>query len=58
MFLVLGLVSLVVSMYTENAELSSVMGILGAILLWCIRELKEQEKRVAKGWFPRNPKRM
>ena len=57
-FLVLGLASLVVSMYTENAELSSVMGILGAILLWCIRELKEQEKRVAKGWFPRNPKRM
>ena len=57
-FLVLGLASLGVSLYTENAEVSSVMGILGAILLWCIRELKEQEKRVAKGWFPRNPKRM
>ena len=56
-FLVLGLASLGVSLYTENAEVSSVMGILGAILLWCIRELKEQEKRVANGWYPKNPKR-
>ena len=57
-FLVLGLGSLGVSVYAEDGAVSSVMGILGAILLWCIRELKEQEKRVAKGWFPRNPKRV
>lgn len=57
-FLVLGLGSLGVSVYVESAEVSSVMGILGAILLWCIRELKEQEKRVSRGWFPRNPKRV
>ena len=56
-FLVLGLASLGVSALTDNAAVSSVAGILGAILLWCIRELKEQEKRVANGWFPRNPKR-
>ncbi len=56
-FLVLGLASLGVSIFAENAAVSSAAGILGAILLWCIRELKEQEKRVMKGWFPRNPKR-
>ena len=56
-FLVLGLASLGVSACTENAAVSSIAGILGAILLWCIRELKEQEKRVMKGWFPRNAKR-
>ena len=57
-FLVLGVVSLGVSAIAENAAVSSVAGILGAILLWCIRELKEQEKRVANGWFPKNPKRV
>ena len=56
-FLVLGVASLGVSVYVDDAAVSSVAGILGAILLWCIRELKEQEKRVDKGWFPRNPKR-
>ncbi len=57
-FLVLGLASLAVSVYAENNIVSDVAGILGFILLWCIHELKQQEKRVAKGWFPRNPKRM
>ena len=56
-FLVLGVVSLWVSAAAEDGAVSSVAGILGAILLWCIRELKEQEKRVANGWFPKNPKR-
>ena len=56
-FLVLGLVSFWVSVAAENAAVSSIAGILGAILLWCIRELKEQEKRVANGWYPKNPKR-
>ena len=56
-FLVLGVASLSVSLCAENEAVSSVAGILGAILLWCIRELKEQEKRVKKGWFPKNPNR-
>ena len=56
-FLVMGLVSLGVSAIVEDGAVSSVAGILGAILLWCIRELKEQEKRVANGWYPKNPKR-
>jgi hypothetical protein len=25
--------------------------------LWSIKELKEQRRRVKKGWFPQNPKR-
>ena len=28
-------------------------GILGVSCFWSIKELKEQEKRVAKGWFPK-----
>lgn len=56
-FLVMGLISCGVSLFSVNESVSSVAGILGAILLWCIRELKEQEKRVKKGWFPKNPNR-
>ena len=29
----------------------------GASSLWSIGELFEQRERVAKGWFPKNPKR-
>ena len=28
-------------------------GVLGVSCFWSIKELKEQEKRVAKGWFPK-----
>ena len=37
--------------------LSILLGLLGAGCLWSIRELKEQAKRVERGWFPKNPKR-
>lgn len=57
LFLVLGVASCCVSLCAESGAVSSVFGILGAILLWCIRELKEQEERVRKGWFPKKPKR-
>ena len=57
LFLLLGLLCCAVSLISDNDIISNASGILGFILLWCIRELKEQEKRVAKGWFPRNPKR-
>lgn len=36
---------------------SSVLGVVGFSCFWSIGELFEQEKRVAKGWFPANPKR-
>ena len=36
---------------------SSVLGVVGFSCFWSIWELVEQEKRVAKGWFPANPKK-
>ncbi|OYP40493.1 hypothetical protein CG709_05125 [Lachnotalea glycerini] len=29
----------------------------GFSCFWSVQELVEQEKRVEKGWFPKNPKR-
>lgn len=56
-FLILGIICCVISVFLENTLLSSVAAILGFTLLWSIHELKEQENRVKKGWFPENPNR-
>lgn len=56
-FLVLGLVFLGISLLVENALGASLLGVLGCSCLWSIGELKEQEDRVKKGWYPRNEKR-
>lgn len=55
-FLVTGLLCIGLSLFWSSA-LSSLLSILGFSLLWSIRELFQQEKRVEKGWFPRNPKK-
>lgn len=56
-FLVLGLLTIVLSLLASNVLLSSILGVLGCVFLWSIRELKDQRIRVEKGWFPKNPNR-
>jgi hypothetical protein len=56
-FLVTGLVCVILSLVTGNDFLSGILGIAGVFLFWSIRELIEQEERVNKGWFPKNPSR-
>ena len=57
LFLVAGILCAVISLIIKNEIVSGIFGILSFVLLWCIRELKEQTERVKKGWFPRNPNR-
>jgi dolichyl-phosphate-mannose--protein O-mannosyl transferase len=57
LFLLAGIAALALSCFVRQIILSSVLGVLGCTCLWSILELKEQTKRVEKGWFPRNPKR-
>ena len=56
-FLVLGIIGLVASLATENIILSSLLGVFAFSSFWTIKEVFEQEDRVKKGWFPKNPKR-
>lgn len=56
-FLAAGLFFLAISAQTENVTVSAILGVAGCSFLWSILELKEQEKRVERGWFPANPKR-
>lgn len=57
LFLIAGIVCVVCSLLVENHILSSIIGVIGASLLWSIGEIFAQKKRVEKGWFPMNPKR-
>jgi uncharacterized membrane protein len=54
-FLVVGIICLLVSIFINDKFISAVIGVLGFSSLWSIHELIEQEERVKKGWFPKNP---
>lgn len=56
-FLLLGILFLIASIKTSHSILSPSLGVIGFSCLWSIHEIWEQEQRVAKGWFPKNPKR-
>ena len=45
------------SIAVESILAAAVLGVLGFSCFWSILELFQQEKRVAKGWFPSNPKK-
>jgi hypothetical protein len=57
-YLVIGLTCIIAALFIENAIVSAVVGVFGASALWGIGELFAQRKRVLKGWFPKNPKRL
>ena len=58
LFLVAGIIALAVGLlFVENIVLNAIIGAFAFSSFWGIGELFEQEKRVMKGWFPRNPKR-
>ncbi len=56
-FLVLGSVGIIASLLVENVLLSAALGVFAFSSFWTIKEVFEQEERVKKGWFPKNPKR-
>ncbi len=56
-FLLLGIAGLTGSVFVENILLSSLLGVFAFSSFWTIKEVFEQEERVKKGWFPKNPKR-
>lgn len=55
-FLITGLLCMLAALLLQGL-FSILLGLLSAGCLWSIRELKEQTKRVERGWFPQNPKR-
>lgn len=56
-FLALGIVMCGLSIWVDDTILSILAGVVAFSSFWSIGEVIEQEQRVAKGWFPSNPKR-
>ena len=56
-FLILGIAGVIASLSIDNVILSSLLGVFAFSSFWTIKEVFEQEERVQKGWFPKNPKR-
>ena len=56
LFLLCGLICLGLALFAHGL-LSILLGLVGVAFLWSIRELKEQARRVERGWFPKKPKR-
>lgn len=57
MFLLLGMAGAVASVLIESVFLSAICGVFAFSSFWTVKEVFEQEERVRKGWFPKNPKR-
>lgn len=56
-FLILGIVGVILSVMIHDIIWSSLLGVFSFSSFWTIKEVFEQEDRVKKGWFPKNPKR-
>lgn len=56
-FIILGVVFGALSLFISGFIASTLCGIVSFSSFWGIKEVDEQVQRVAKGWFPANPKR-
>jgi len=56
-FLVAGIAAMAASVAVADVLWSSVLGVVAFSSFWSIKEVVEQEERVNRGWFPRNPRR-
>ena len=57
LFLLLGLGGVVASVCVADLFVSALLGVFAFSSFWTLKEIFEQEERVKKGWFPKNPKR-
>ena len=56
-FLLAGIAFIALSVAIRNVLVSSLLGVTAFSCFWSILELFQQQERVHKGWFPRNPHR-
>jgi hypothetical protein len=56
-FLLMGIIGVVASLLVWDIFLSTLLGVFAFSSFWSIKEVFEQEERVHKGWFPKNPHR-
>ncbi|MDE6484270.1 MAG: DUF4491 family protein [Duncaniella sp.] len=57
LFALLGVITAAASLLVDGFIVSTLLGIIAFSSFWGIKEVAEQEERVARGWFPKNPRR-
>ncbi|MDH6312295.1 hypothetical protein M2137_001065 [Parabacteroides sp. PFB2-10] len=57
LFLAFGIAGVVAALFIEQVMWSAICGVFAFSSFWSIKEVFEQEERIRKGWFPRNPRR-
>ena len=56
-FLILGILGIIACILVSDLFWSSLLGVIAFSCFWSIHEIFQQEERVRKGWFPKNPNR-
>lgn len=56
-FVALGIAGVVASIVATSVLWSTLAGVFAFSSFWTVKEIGDQERRVAKGWFPANPRR-
>ena len=56
-FLIVGIVLGALAISVESIVAQSILGVASFSSFWGILEVFQQQERVHKGWFPRNPRR-
>jgi hypothetical protein len=56
-FLIVGIVLCMFSLFFENIILNIMFGLIAFCSFWSIKELFQQKKGVERGWVPRKPNR-
>lgn len=56
-FLLAGVALAAATLWVDNVLAGAVLGVTACSCFWSILEVFQQQERVRKGWFPRNPRR-
>ena len=57
-FALAGCVLTVIALFCRDLFWSAILSVGAFSCFWSVKEIFDQRKRVEKGWFPKNPKRL
>ena len=56
-FATLGIIMIILAACSDSLFASAILSVVAFSSFWSIGEVREQKKRVERGWFPENPNR-
>lgn len=56
-FAIMGVLTAIGALLVSSLFWSAILAVIAFSCFWSIKEVREQQERVRKGWFPANPRR-